>query len=60
MSSLNDKEIKRLAKLGKDIIKNLSCHANDQGIPCRSDRFAVIDAMTEYLLINNVTSTLEY
>ena len=61
MSSLNEKEIRRLGELGKEIIEGLSCNINDMGgFPCRSHRFAVIDSMTEYLLINNVTSTLEY
>ena len=56
---LTDTEIKQLAELGKDITAGLSCDINRQGMPCRTDRFAVINAMIRYLLINNITSTLE-
>jgi hypothetical protein len=56
---LTDTEIKQLAQLGKDITVGLSCDINGQGMPCRTDRFAVIDAMIRYLLINGITSTLE-
>ena len=64
MSSLNKKEIKQLGKLAEEIHESLSCVINDignssQGFPCRSHRFAVIDSMIRYLLINGVTSTLE-
>jgi len=59
MSQLTNKEIKQLAQLGKDITVGLSCDINGQGMPCRTDRFAVIDSMIRYLLINGITSTLE-
>ena len=42
---LTDTEIKQLAELGKDITAGLSCDINGQGMPCRTDRFAVINAM---------------
>ena len=56
---LTEKEIKQLAKLGEDITIGLSCDINGMGIPCRTDRFAVVNAMIRYLLIHDVTSTLE-
>ena len=49
---LSEKEIKELAKLGKDITVGLSCDINDQGIPCRTDRFATVDLMKRYLEIH--------
>ena len=60
MSRLTDKEIRQLGELGREIIEGLSCDINDMGgFPCRSHRFAVINSMVRYLLIHNVTSTLE-
>ena len=52
-SVLNKDEIKELAKLGKEIRIELSCDINDQGIPCRTGRFAVVDLMKRYLEIHN-------
>ena len=50
---LNKDEIKELARLGKEIQAELSCDINDQGIPCRTGRFAVIEMMKDYLKIHN-------
>ena len=51
--TLNEKEMKRLKKLGVLIQRGLSCDINGQGIPCRSDRFASVYYMIEYLQIHN-------
>ena len=51
-SVLSKKEIKELAKLGKHIRIELSCDINDQGIPCRTGRFAAVDLMKRYLEIH--------
>jgi hypothetical protein len=50
---LNKDEIKELARLGKKIQAELSCDINDQGIPCRTGRFTVIEMMKDYLKIHN-------
>ena len=47
--SLNHEEVLALAKLGKRIIKALSCDANGEGIPCRTDRFTAMGDMLRYL-----------
>ncbi len=54
---LNKKEIKKLANLGKGILANLSCDVNGMGIPCRTDRFAAIESMIEYLKIHDYKIT---
>ena len=60
MSQLTDKEIRQLVELSKEIHEGLSCAINEPlGFPCRSHRFAVINSMVRYLLIHNITSTLE-
>ena len=60
MSQLTNKEIRQLGELGREILEGLSCDINDMGgFPCRSHRFAVINSMVRYLLIHNLTSTLE-
>ena len=51
-SVLSKKEIKELAKLGKDITVGLSCDINGQGMPCITDRNAVVNAMKRYLEIH--------
>ena len=52
---LNEDEIKRLQRLGEKIQISLSPLAdpNGFGIPSRSNRFALIDSMKEYLEIHN-------
>ena len=51
--TLSNKEIKKLTKLGKNILASLSCDVNGQGIPCRTDRFTAVENMIEYLKIHN-------
>ena len=41
--------MKKLAELGKEIKLGLDCDINEIGVPCRTDRFAVVDGMKEYL-----------
>lgn len=50
---LSDKEIIRLAQLGKDIRRGLECDINGQGIPCHTDRLDAVSKMKEYLEIHN-------
>jgi len=57
MATLNKREIKQLAKLGKGIIASLSCDVNGMGIPCRTDRFAAVKLMGKYLKIHCVKPT---
>ena len=54
-NTLNEDEIKRLQRLGEKIQISLSPLAdpNGLGIPTRSNRFALIDSMKEYLEIHN-------
>jgi len=52
--TLNKKEMKQLAKLGKNIIVSLECDINGQGIPCRSDRLQAVKDMIEYLKIHDL------
>jgi|TARA_R110002020_G_scaffold429721_2_gene639372 hypothetical protein len=52
MATLNKKEIKKLAKLGKGILASLSCDVNGMGIPCRTDRFYAVELMEKYLKIH--------
>ena len=63
MATLNKREIKKLAKLGKGILASLSCDVNGMGIPCRTDRFEAVDLMIKYLRIHfpgstNVSTTI--
>jgi hypothetical protein len=50
---LTSRELKKLAKLGKDIMACLSCDINDSGVPCRTDRFEAISLMKKYLEIHD-------
>jgi len=54
-NTLNDKEVKRLTELGQAILGGLSCNANGDNFPCRTDRLDAIKHMKEYLEINNYT-----
>ena len=56
-SRLNDKEIKRLGELGQAIQGGLSCAINDNGIPCRTDRFDAVKHMLEYVKIHGYVFT---
>lgn len=52
-SILTDKEIKKLINLGSNLKKTLSCNANGDNIPCRTDRLQSVNLMKEYLEIHN-------
>ena len=52
IDTLNKKEIKKLAKLSKDIQVSLNCDINDTGIPCRTDRLQAVKDMIKYILIH--------
>ena len=49
--SLTDEEINMLTEIGKRIVLSLSCDANGDGIPCRTDRFQAMEDMMGYLII---------
>jgi len=49
--SLTDEEVDMLAGIGKRIVLSLSCDANGDGIPCRTDRFQAMEDMMAYLII---------
>ncbi len=53
--TLNDKEVKRLTELGQAILGGLSCNANGDNFPCRTDRLDVVEKMKEYLKIHGYT-----
>ena len=52
-SFITDEQMKRLAVIGQNITDGLSCDINGQGVPCRTDRFASVYFMIEYLQIHN-------
>ena len=52
-TTITEQDMKKLNELGKKITAGLSCDINGQGIPCRSDRFASVSSMIEYLQIHN-------
>jgi len=49
---LTVREQKQLVKLGKKIMKDLSCNLNDTGMPCRTCRLAAVELMQKYFLIH--------
>ena len=53
--TLNDKEVKRLTELGQAILGGLSCNANGDNFPCRTDRLDAVKHMKEYLEIHGYT-----
>ena len=52
--SLTVKDREELIQIGKRITLSLSCNANGDGLPCRTDRFQAIDDMIDYLNIATV------
>ena len=52
--TITDKDIKELARLGKSIRLGFECDVNGHGIPCRTDRFTVVEAMKGYLEIHDL------
>ena len=53
---INDKQWKRLAKLGESLIICLAVDLNGDGVPPRSDRFEALKLMREYLDIHDITT----
>lgn len=53
MSALTDTEVDRLVEIGEKIRFGLECDANGSGLPCRTDRLAVVELMIEYLQIHD-------
>jgi len=53
-NQLTDANIEELVSLGKKIILGLSCNANGDDFPCRSDRIQVINDMIQYLKIHDL------
>jgi hypothetical protein len=49
---INDSGMEQLARLGKTIAAGLSCDINDTGVPCRTDRLAIVEAMKGYLRLH--------
>ncbi len=49
--SLTTEEVIELAELGRRILLSLSCDANGEGLPCRTDRFEAMGDMIKYLNI---------
>ena len=58
-NSLTDLEMVQLAELGKLIQLGLSCDANGEGVPCRTDRLDVVANMIKYLQLHDYTITNE-
>lgn len=52
-NTLTDKDMEELESLGKAIKLGLECDINGSGLPCRSDRFAVVKDMKRYLEIHD-------
>ena len=53
-NQLTDADIEELVALGKKIILGLSCNANGDDFPCRSDRIQIINDMVQYLKIHDL------
>ena len=51
---LSDQDIDRIIVLGQQITAGLRCDADGTGLPCRTDRFAAIRDMVEYLHIHDI------
>jgi hypothetical protein len=49
---INDSGMEQLACLGQTIAAGLSCDINETGVPCRSDRLAIVEAMKGYLRLH--------
>ena len=56
-TGLTDQEMVQLAELGKLIQLGLSCDANGEGVPCRTDRLDVVENMIKYLQVHDYTIT---
>jgi len=51
-NTLTNKEVKKLVKLGTDIVMGLECNVNGDGLPCRTDRLDAVGNMVAYLTIH--------
>ena len=49
---LNNEEMNQLRNLGHKIKQSLSCNANGDGVPCKTDRLNSVENMKEYLMIH--------
>ena len=58
-TGLTDLEMVQLAELGKRIQLGLSCDANGEGVPCRTDRLDVVGNMIKYLQLHDYVITNE-
>jgi len=54
MNEIKDKQWRRLAILGLQIITCLEQDLNGDGVPPRSDRFEALKLMKEYLVIHDI------
>ena len=52
-NTLSDADLTELAVLGKQLITSLSCDANGNGYPCRTDRLAAVADMKRYLELHD-------
>jgi|TARA_Y100000296_G_C5156970_1_gene249648 hypothetical protein len=55
-STLTHEDVSTLSVLGHQIMGNLSCNINDNGIPCRTDRLVAVQLMIKYLEIHGIVS----
>ena len=53
-NQLTDTDIEELVVLGERIILGLSCNADGNNFPCRSDRIQVVNDMVQYLKIHDL------
>ena len=58
-TGLTDSDMVQLAELGKLIQLGLSCDANGEGVPCRTDRLDVVENMIKYLQLHDYIITNE-
>ena len=52
-NTLSNVALAYLAVLGKQLITSLSCDANGDGYPCRTDRLAAVADMKRYLELHD-------
>lgn len=50
---LTDEDLVKLKDLGNRISASLDCDINGYGVPCRTDRLAVVNLMKKYLEIHD-------
>lgn len=52
-NALSEAEMDELAELTERLITSLSCNANGDGYPCRTDRLAAVADMKRYLELHD-------